>query len=195
MTTDQRFAELVSLACHDLRTPLATVAGFAATMLRIGELDAKSERYVALMQAAAEQLGRIVDDLNVAARIAAGRYEPALETSDSLELAQAAAATLGDGRAAASGSGARVTVDADAVTRALAALANAALRHGGLARIELQVAGARITLPPVSAEATAVVLGSELHDLGAAAGRRVIEALGGSVAQAGDAVVVSLPAA
>ena len=32
MTNDRRFAELVSVACHDILTPLATVYGFARTL-------------------------------------------------------------------------------------------------------------------------------------------------------------------
>ena len=39
MTDDSDFARLVSLACHDLRTPLATVHGFATTLVRGGGLD------------------------------------------------------------------------------------------------------------------------------------------------------------
>src|SRR5205814_2018492 len=38
-TEETRFARLVSLACHDLRTPLATVVGFAHTLTRQGELE------------------------------------------------------------------------------------------------------------------------------------------------------------
>jgi signal transduction histidine kinase len=195
MPTDPRFPELVSLACHDLRTPLATVAGFAATMLRVGGLDEKSERYVTLIQSAAAQLGHITDDLAVVARIAGGHYEPSLEARDSLVLTEAAGATLGEGRAVVSGSGTDVMVDPDAVTRAIAALANAALRHGALEHIQVDVDGTRITLRPVPAGAAAVVLGTELRDLGAAAGRTVIEALGGSVVGGNEVVVIALPAA
>jgi signal transduction histidine kinase len=195
MPTDPRFPEFVSLACHDLRTPLATVAGFAATMLRVGGLDEKSERYVTLIQSAAAQLAHITDDLAVVARIAGGRYEPSLEARDSLVLTEAAAVTLGEGRAVVSGSGTDVMVDPDAVIRAIAALANAALRHGGLEHIEVEVDGTRITLRPVPTAAAAVVLGTELRDLGAAAGRTVIEALGGSVEGGSEVVVIALPAA
>ena len=195
MATDPRFPELVALACHDLRTPLATVAGFAATLLRHAELDEKSTRYVTLIEAAAEQLGHITDDLSTAARIAGERYEPPRETRDSLELAHAAAAALGDGRAVAAGSGQDVTVDPDAVTRALAALATAAIRHGRLEQLVFDVDSTRVTIRPVPPEAAAVVVGAELRDLGAAVGCSVIEALGGTVEQAEGAVVVSLPAA
>src|SRR4051812_47058512 len=113
MTTDpdSGFPELVSLACHDLRTPLATVAGLAATLLRAGELDEKSHRYVTLMEAAALQLGEILDELAVATRIESGRFEPALEEADSLAIAQAAAARLGPDRAAADGTGSAVRTE------------------------------------------------------------------------------------
>ena len=40
-TEETRFARLVSLACHDLRTPLATVVGFAHTLTRQDELEEK----------------------------------------------------------------------------------------------------------------------------------------------------------
>jgi signal transduction histidine kinase len=195
MPTDPRFPEFVSLACHDLRTPLATVAGFAATVLRIGGLDEKSERYVTLIQSAGAQLAHITDDLAVVARIAGGRYEPSLEARDSLELTEAAAATLGEGGVVVSGSGTNVMVDPEPVTRAIAALANAALRHGALEYIAVDVDGTRITLRPVPAAAGAVVLSADLRDLGAAAGRTVIEALGGSVAGGDEVVVIALPAA
>ena len=35
MTQADDFPRLVSLACHDLRTPLATVFGFARTLVRM----------------------------------------------------------------------------------------------------------------------------------------------------------------
>ena len=36
MTDDASFPRLVSLACHDVRTPLATVFGFARMIERFG---------------------------------------------------------------------------------------------------------------------------------------------------------------
>ena len=40
------------LACHDLRTPLATVHGFAQTLARSEELDETAARYVGMINAA-----------------------------------------------------------------------------------------------------------------------------------------------
>ena len=52
--TGQRFARLVSLACHDLRTPLATVNGFAKTLTRGGTLGERESHFVDLIEAAAD---------------------------------------------------------------------------------------------------------------------------------------------
>jgi signal transduction histidine kinase len=195
MTTDRRFPELVSLACHDLRTPLATVAGFAATLLRTGRLDEQTARYVTLIESAAGQLGQIIDDLSVAARIEAGRFEPSLETVDSLELARGAAAAVGAGEVHVGGNGAPVRVDARLAARALTALAGASLRHGGLEQVELHVDGATLTLSPVNRDSGPVVLGETTRDLGALSGRAVLEALDGRLERRGDVVAISLPAA
>ncbi len=194
MPTDQRFPDFVALACHDLRTPLATVSGFAATLIRLDRLDEQSSRYVGLIEAASQQLGQIVDDLNVVARIQAGRLEPAVEIVDTLTLAGEAAQQLPDGKVTAQGSGAPAAVDPRLTTRALAALANAALRHGALERVELQVDGRTVLLPPVNHEATEVVLGTSPRDLGALAGNELIAVLGGRVERRGEAVAVILPA-
>jgi signal transduction histidine kinase len=41
---DTEFARLVSLACHDVRTPLATVHGFVRTLERQLELQPPADR-------------------------------------------------------------------------------------------------------------------------------------------------------
>ena len=60
---DSSFPRLVSLACHDLRTPLATVYGFARTLTRAGELDERSTRFVAMIEEASEQMAELLDEL------------------------------------------------------------------------------------------------------------------------------------
>ena len=194
MTTTDRFPELVSLACHDIRTPLATVSGFAATLIRIGQLDPQMERYVGLIEAAARQIADLTDQLSAAARVAGGRLEVVRAEHDSLELAREAAARVASDQAAASGAGAGVVVEGELVVRGLASLALAAVRHGGLDRVELLVEGSEIELAPV-AEAAPVVLAEELRDLGAASARAVLEALGGSFERRPESVVVRLPPA
>jgi signal transduction histidine kinase len=187
------FPRFVALACHDLRTPLATVGGFAHTLERMEDLGDPAARYISMMRAAAEQMGELLDALGVVARIEAGRYEPALVEADTIELAQAAAERLGE-KAVASGAGATVHVDRAPVEAGLAALALCAVRHGALERAELVAAGQTVEISPIPAAAAPIVLAEDLKDLGAATARRVIEAIGGSLALEGERLLVRLPA-
>jgi signal transduction histidine kinase len=175
------FARNVSLACHDLRTPLATVTGFAKTLLRMGELDERSARYVGIIDEASSQLAELLEELGVLARIEAGRYDPPLVETDTIDLA-------GEG---ASGAGASIQTDEPAVRRALGALASAAARHGGV-EVAWTVRGRELALAPVTAEAAPVVLGDEPKDFPAIVARRVLETLGGSVSLEGETLNVRL---
>jgi signal transduction histidine kinase len=187
------FPRLVSLAAHDLRTPLATIHGFAQTLVRMGDLGEPKQRYIEMIDSAALQLAELLDELGVAARIESGRYEPALQPTDTLELAHGVAKHLGEERVVVTGEGAEVRVDADAVPRGISALAQAALRHGGLERVELRVNGATLAISPVTPSSGPVVLGEELRDLGAAVAVIVIRANRGSVSVNGDTLAVELP--
>jgi signal transduction histidine kinase len=149
-TEETRFALLVSLACHDLRTPLATVLGFAHTLGRQGELEEPAARYVEMIAAAAGQLGELVDELSLGARIEAGRYDPVRREVDTLELARVAAEELGEERVAVEGEGAVLELDDEATKRSVAALAQCALRHGGLEQVRLEVRGSELVLSPVT---------------------------------------------
>jgi signal transduction histidine kinase len=192
LAEDPDFARLVMLACHDLRTPLATVHGFAHTLERSAELDETSTRYVGMIGAASGQLAELLDELSVAARLAAGRYDPPLRAVDTLELARAAADRLGEDRVEVAGEGAEVEVDLDAVERAVSSLARCALRHGGLERVQLAVRGSELAISPVTPASAPVLLGDDLRDLGAAVAVRVVEARGGTVEVEGDTLIVRL---
>lgn len=180
------FPRLVSLACHDLRTPLATVQGFAKTLLRVEDLDGeKQARYLGLIDQASDELVDLLDTLSLAARIGSGRYDPVLREVDSLELARAAVAE-------AAGEGAPVQVDAEAVERAVGALASAARRHGGV-DVRVTVAGPAISIEPVTPEAAPIVLGDDPKDLGATVAGLLVRALGGELALEGERLTVTLP--
>src|SRR5436305_5389068 len=84
---ESRFPRVVSLACHDLRTPLATVYGFARTLTRAGNLDERTLRFLEMIEEASEQMTTLLDELGVAARIEGKRWEPALVEADTRELA------------------------------------------------------------------------------------------------------------
>jgi signal transduction histidine kinase len=192
VSEDNAFARLVSLACHDLRTPLATVHGFATTLARGGGLEPPADRYVEMIDAASAQIAELIDELSLASRIEAGRYEPTPREADTLELARAAAARLGEERVGVAGSGALLETDTDALERGLAALFQSALRHGGLDEVEVEVDGAELRLSPVTAASAPVVLGDDLRDLGAAVAVRLVRRLGGSVSVDGETVTIRL---
>jgi signal transduction histidine kinase len=191
MTENAEFARLVSLACHDLRTPLATVFGFARTLTRAGELPDPAARYVEMIEAASEQMGSLLDDLGVAARIEAGRYDPVPQERDTLELAQAAAARAGDKVTAVGDRGEIVEIDSGPVERSLAALARAAQRHGAV-EVELAVDGREFRISPVQPEAAAVVLAQELKDMGAAVALMLLRAVGAQVELEDRTLVVTI---
>jgi signal transduction histidine kinase len=191
--TDTTFPRLVSLAAHDLRTPLATIHGFAQTILRTGNLGEPNQRYVEMIDAASRQLAELLDELGVAARIEGGRYEPTLRAADTLELARAAAKELGEDRVLVVGDGAAVRVDLEPTQRGISALAQAALRHGGLEQVDLRVDGSVLAISPVTPASGPVLVGDDLRDLGAAVAVRVVRAGGGSVDLDGDVLKVLLP--
>jgi len=190
VSEDTSFPRLVSLACHDLRTPLATISGFAKTLTRVEGVDDKIARYLGLMEAAAEQLAELLEELNLAARIAGARYDPAPRDVDTLALAHAAAGRVEGAEAA--GVGSTVSLDVEAVERSLAAFADCLRRHGPAPAVRIEADGAEWRLTPVTASSAPVVLGDDLRDFGAAVGRMCVEALGGGVSVAGDTFVVRL---
>jgi signal transduction histidine kinase len=186
-------AQLVSLACHDLRTPLATVAGFASTLVRDEGLGEQQTRYLGMIEAAAAQLGELVDELSLVARIEGDRYDPALEMKDTLALVREAAERLGSEVATSGGEGAGAHVDGQATVRALAALARAAFRHGSLERVELVAANSEVRIVPVRPQAAPIVLAEDLRDLGAAVAVRLLRAHGCSLALEGETLRIAFP--
>ena len=174
---DDRFARLVELACHDLRTPLATVSGFAKTLARTGGLADRDARFVAMIDEAAGQIGALLDLLGQAARIESGRYDPPLAEADTFALASGSA----DGQVAVEGVGATIETSADALARALGLLASAALRFGEVPSVTWRVEGRKLALSPLDPAAEPVVTGESPRDLGALVARLTIEALGGKL--------------
>jgi signal transduction histidine kinase len=189
---DTSFARLVTLACHDVRTPLATVHGFVKTLSRTVELEPPADRYLEMIAAASAQIAELLDELSLAARLESGRYEPALREVDTLELAHAAAERLGEERVRVSGEGVTVETDAAAVDRGVSALVQAALRHGGLDEVAVVVAGVELRVSPITESSGRVVLGQDLRDLGAAVAVRLLESLGGAVAVADGTLSIRL---
>ena len=166
--------------------------GFARTLAKGGALEPPNDRYVEMIEAASGQLAELLDELSLAARIADGRYDPTLREADTLELAHAAAALLGEERVVVSGSGAAIETDIAAMKRSIAALAQSALRHGGFDEVAIAVAGTELRISPVTPASAPVVLGDDLRDLGAAVAARLVSRLGGSLAVDDESLVVRL---
>jgi signal transduction histidine kinase len=185
--TDERFPRVVSLACHDLRTPLATIFGFARTLTRTGELDERTMRFLTMIEEASEQMTELLDGVGVAARIEGGRWEPAVRGVDTLELA-----TSEDERIVAEGDGVTIETEPESVGRALQSLAVAAARYGSAEQVTWRVHGRELELSPITPDAAPVVTGESIRDLGSLIARMVIEALGGSLELAGDTLRVRL---
>ena len=194
MPEETRFSNLISLACHDLRTPLATVYGFARTISRADGLDPTLVGYSEMIEAASQQLAELLDELSLAARIEGGRYDPRLESVATGELAVAAAERLGADRVGVSGDGAAVSVDPEATKRSVSALVQCVLRHGGLEHVDVVADGQELRVIPITPASAPVVLGEDLRDLGAAVAVMHVGWLGGSVAVNGETLTVRLPA-
>jgi signal transduction histidine kinase len=190
VSDDASFAQLVSLACHDVRTPLATVHGFVKTLERTVELEPPADRYVEMIGAASTQMAELLDTLTVAARIEGGRYDPARRSVDTLELALHAQERL-DG-VDVQGEGETVETDVEAVDRGVTSLVRCAIRHGGLDAVGVAVRGAEIEVAPITPASAPVVLGDDLRDLRAAVAVRLIRALGGEVRVDGETLVIRL---
>ena len=190
---DTSFAQVVSLACHDLRTPLATISGFAKTLTRMQDLGEPLARYLGMIEAASDQLAELLDDLGVAARIESGRYDPPRRETDTLELARGAAERFADGAVAVEGPGGGVSVDVTGTERAVYNLARCAIRHGGIDRLTLHADEQELRFAPIAPAAAAIVTAEDLRDLGAAVAGRVIEAQGGDTRLDGETLVVRLP--
>jgi signal transduction histidine kinase len=193
VTENSKFPQLVSLAAHDLRTPLATVSGFAKTLIRTEALEEPASRYLEIIDAAAGQMVELLDELGLAARIEGGRYQPNLREADTLAFAREAAATLGEERVRVGGEGGIVRVDVEATQRAVTAQVQCALRHGGLELVDVTANGPELTVAPITPASAPVVLGEDLRDLGAAVAALLVRALGGSVSIEDETLHVRLP--
>jgi K+-sensing histidine kinase KdpD len=199
-TTDPPlFAAQVSSACHDLRTPLATVFGFARTLERHGGLDERQGRYVGMVIQASQELIRLIDDLAVLARIEAGTFVPRAEAVDVRALAADAAAEATERlqssrevRGPSPGASATVMTDRKLAAGALASLAESALRlEPRRPAIAIEVgADGSVQLGPLGAEA-AHQLECDGDELRLVAARVVLAKLGARLCPGRDGLTVA----
>jgi signal transduction histidine kinase len=193
LVATQTFAQLVSLACHDLRTPLATASGFARTLERLDDLGQPGQRYAEMIGAAADQMAELLDLLSAAARIENDRLDLQPRPTNAREIADAAAERMPEGVASVGGDGALVAVDPTWAAVSLGAIAEAARRHGGLKQIQLAVEGAAVDVSPIVNGAGEIAIGENLRDFSAAVGTKVLQAAGATVELEPDRLRVRFP--
>ncbi len=72
-----RFAEMISKIAHELRSPLTSVKGFSATLIKRWDrfTDEQRLQFVETIHADAERMGRIVSEVLDLARLETGRLE------------------------------------------------------------------------------------------------------------------------
>jgi signal transduction histidine kinase len=133
---DEARRTLLANISHDLRTPIASVAGYVDALQR--GLGDDPDRYLAIIAAKTEELIGLTDDLFYEARLDAGDLEL---KRGALDLAEAVRRSALGFEPQLAGRGVRVEVaipehactveaDASAVARILGNLVSNALRHG-----------------------------------------------------------------
>lgn len=77
MSEEVRFAELISRMAHELRSPLTSIKGFSATLMKRWDRFSEEDRrqFVETIHADAERMARIVSEVLDLARLEAGRLE------------------------------------------------------------------------------------------------------------------------
>ncbi len=85
---DEAKSTFVSLAAHELRTPLASITGYVEMLLDgdAGLLNAAQTEYLCTIDASAQRLLRITRDLLDVARIESGRLQLSLQTANLRDL-------------------------------------------------------------------------------------------------------------
>jgi len=157
--TDQQRREQVANISHDLKTPLSSILGFVETVRLRGESLPPDERdrYLKVVQANAETLGRLVAELSELARLESLTIELAREEFNLEELVQDVAMSFAPMaqekqvtiRTELAGTPPRVTADVGMIERVLANLIRNALQHtdpGGMITAVVEHADDHVTV-------------------------------------------------
>src|SRR4051794_32301073 len=94
--------------------PITSPSRSASSPSGRGGLAPPFSEYASMIEAASDQLGELIDELSLVARIESERYDPKLESVGVGELAASAVERLGEDRVSVSGAGGEVTVDVEA---------------------------------------------------------------------------------
>ncbi len=94
MTDNARFADMISKIAHELRSPLTSVKGFSATLVKRWDrfTDEQRLQFIETIHHDAERMGRIVSEVLDLARLEAGRLELQLQHTRLREVVSQAVA-------------------------------------------------------------------------------------------------------
>ncbi|MBC7462099.1 MAG: hypothetical protein H7287_12110 [Thermoleophilia bacterium] len=201
VTRSQDPQELLRLsigpACHELRSPLAVVYGFARMLETGDEQDPTTAKYVAQIVRGAERLDALLDDLAKLGRIASGRLNPQLESVELRAIVAGIAEkdeNVGRLRVDA-GSGVHVKADPVWLGAAIQAIVDGLVFEEG---IDIQVSWrheqheVHLQLVPNSSFPM-IDVEPEKSGLGIALARVRVIAMGGSFDGSGDRITLTLP--
>lgn len=96
MTEELGFAQLISKVAHELRSPLTSIKGFSATLVKRWDRfgDVQRRQFVETIHDDAERMNRIVTEVLELARLEAKRIEYRLSVCDLGEVVRGAADRL-----------------------------------------------------------------------------------------------------
>ncbi|MFN2587106.1 MAG: sensor histidine kinase [Actinomycetota bacterium] len=94
MTENARFADMISKIAHELRSPLTSVKGFSATLVKRWDrfTDEQRLQFIETIHHDAERMGRIVSEVLDLARLESGRLELQLRQTSLRDVAERAVA-------------------------------------------------------------------------------------------------------
>lgn len=192
--------QAIGPACHELRSPLAVVYGFARMMENTeGLSDEARAKYVAQIVKGAERLDQMLEDLSTIGRIAAARTQPKIEPTSVRAVIDGLAAMSANEQRVRVDQGAEVNVKADPswLTESLQAVIDGLCFEEGIDvhimwrheahQVQIQIIP-NSTFPMIDVE-------PEKSSLGISLARIRVVSMGGSFDGSGDRVVVTLPRA
>jgi two-component system phosphate regulon sensor histidine kinase PhoR len=147
---EQTRVDFLANASHELRTPLTSLRGFIETLRGHARGDpAAQDRFLGIMQAQAERMSRLIDDLLSLSRIELSEHVPPSDTVNLVEVARDVADALAP-QAKARGvrievdtpeAPAQLTGDHDQLVQVVQNLTDNALKYspqGGVVRIAVE---------------------------------------------------------
>lgn len=185
-------------ACHELRSPLAVVYGFARMLEGSNGIDeAAAHKYVSQIVRSAERLDHMLDDLSRIGRIAAGRIHPQLEHVQLRSVIDDLCATTTNERRLSVDPGADVAVKVDPawLAESLQAVIDGLCFEDGIdVRMTWRHEPHDVQLHIVPNSSFPMIdVEPDKSGLGISLARMRIVAMGGSFEGSGDRIVIALP--